>query len=289
MPQPCWIETPWRAKARISASGTAAPPTSERMPVGSFQRVGPFGQRALVGLDQAQPDRRHAERHRRRLQRHQVEQVVGVQVRPGEHQLGAVHHRAVRDAPAVGVEHRRRRHHDVGVAHAPVVGGAGHQRVQHRRAVRIDHALGPPGGARRVAHRHRVVLVVRRRSRSRRIGVGEQRLVVDEVRIAPGARRTGTRSPSRSGAAARTAGTAAAGCRRRSGSGLAHRRRSSRARRATAAGSACASRRRPPECRSSTPGGRGGSSSAWPRGRRCCKPSFSSAAASVRVRAAYSP
>ena len=32
---------PWRAKARISDSGTAAPPTSERMPVGSFQRVEP--------------------------------------------------------------------------------------------------------------------------------------------------------------------------------------------------------------------------------------------------------
>jgi hypothetical protein len=32
------IQMPWASKARISASGTAAPPTSERRPVGSFQR-----------------------------------------------------------------------------------------------------------------------------------------------------------------------------------------------------------------------------------------------------------
>ena len=38
MPQPCTIQMPCRSKARISASGTAAPPTSERMPRGSFQR-----------------------------------------------------------------------------------------------------------------------------------------------------------------------------------------------------------------------------------------------------------
>ena len=40
MPQPCSSHTPWRSKARISDSGTAAPPTSERMPAGSFQRPG---------------------------------------------------------------------------------------------------------------------------------------------------------------------------------------------------------------------------------------------------------
>ena len=40
MPQPWTIQMSCFAKARINASGTAAPPTSERMPAGSFQRPG---------------------------------------------------------------------------------------------------------------------------------------------------------------------------------------------------------------------------------------------------------
>ena len=40
MPQPCISQTPCRSKARISASGTAEPPTIERMPSGSCQRPG---------------------------------------------------------------------------------------------------------------------------------------------------------------------------------------------------------------------------------------------------------
>ena len=40
MPQPCSSHTPCFAKARISASGTAAPPTNERMPRGKVQRPG---------------------------------------------------------------------------------------------------------------------------------------------------------------------------------------------------------------------------------------------------------
>ena len=179
MPQPCWMVMPWRAKARINASGTAAPPTSERMPLGKRPPCRALGQRALVGLDQAQPDGRHTERHRRRLQRHQVEQVIGMQVRAGEHHLRALHHHAVRNAPAVGVEHRRGGHHHIGVAQAPDVGAHRHQRVQHRRAVRIDHALGSPGGAGRVAHRHRVVLVVLDVVEARGVGGLQQRFVVD--------------------------------------------------------------------------------------------------------------
>ena len=34
MPQPCMIQMPCLSKARTSASGTAAPPTSEHMPAG---------------------------------------------------------------------------------------------------------------------------------------------------------------------------------------------------------------------------------------------------------------
>ena len=76
MPQPCSSQTPCLANARISDSGTAAPPTSERMPARQLPAPGLLGERALVGLDQAHPDRRHAQRQRRRLELHQVEQVV---------------------------------------------------------------------------------------------------------------------------------------------------------------------------------------------------------------------
>ena len=112
MPQPCSSQTPCLAKARISASGTAAPPTSERMPLRHLPAPGLLGLRAIEGLDQADPDRRHAERERRRLELHQVEQIVGMQMRPGKDQLGAEHHGAVRHAPAVGMEHRRHRQHE---------------------------------------------------------------------------------------------------------------------------------------------------------------------------------
>ena len=40
MPQPCTTRRPCLSKSRIIASGAAAPPTTMRMPDGSFQRAG---------------------------------------------------------------------------------------------------------------------------------------------------------------------------------------------------------------------------------------------------------
>ena len=40
IPQPWMIQIPWLAKVRMSASGTAAPPTIERIPAGKRQRPG---------------------------------------------------------------------------------------------------------------------------------------------------------------------------------------------------------------------------------------------------------
>ena len=45
-------------------------------------------------------------------------------------------------------------------AQRPVLAEAADQRVQHGRAMRVDDALGPAGGARGVAHGDRIVLVV---------------------------------------------------------------------------------------------------------------------------------
>ena len=62
---------------------------------------------------------------------------------------------------------------------APVVGLVRHQRVDHRGAMRVDDALRPAGGAGRVAHRNRVIFLVRRVLEIRRCG-GEESLVVHE-------------------------------------------------------------------------------------------------------------
>ena len=208
----------------------------------------------------------------------------GCRCGPGKTSLRAEHHRGVRHAPAVGVEHRRHRQHARRCRAGPSSrGSCADQRVQHGRAVRIDHALGParwcprcststPGRSRRAA-----------RSRSR---PGRRRRAAPRSRRSPPAparRRTGTRSPSRTRAACREL--------------LVQRqqdvvddqeavlrvaRRSSRSRRATGAGSACASRRPRPGCRNSTRGARGGSSTAWRRARPSSGPA---AAAPRRARA----
>ena len=276
MPQPCRIQMPCRSKARISASGTAAPPTSERMPRGSFQR--PWLRESATA-----PRRRPGSGSSRWSARPATSvggsccirssRSSGCRCGPGKDQLDAHHHGAVRHAPAVGVEHRRHRQDHVGAAQAPEVAQAGDQRVQDGGAVRIHDALGPPGRARRVAHGHRVVLVVRRVLESR-----------------PGRRRPAALRSRRSSAGHRRAGerkhdhllepvqVGELPVQRqqhvvdRRGSGPARRPRSSRSRRARGAGSACASRRRRPECRSSTPGARGGSSTAWRRGRPSSAP-----------------
>ena len=104
-----------------------------------------------------------------------------MQVRAREDDLHAHHHRRIRDAPAVGVEHRRDRQQHVGAAQAPEVAAAAHQGVQDGRAVRIHHALAAPGGARRVAHGHRVALVVVDEGETVGVGSLQQRLVVVEA------------------------------------------------------------------------------------------------------------
>ena len=223
--------------------------------------------RGLEGLDQAHPDGRHAQRQRRRLQLHQVEQVVGVQVRAGEDDLGAHHHRAIGHAPAVGMEHRRHRQQAVGALQVPHVAQAADQACAARSsgANRPRPWAGrwcPRCSTSRSGHARRAARTGSRPGRRRPATARSRRT----PRV-PARRRTETRSPCRRHAGARTACTAAAGCRRRSGSGPGRRRRSSRSRPAPGAGSACASRRRLPGCRNRLPGAHGGSRPAWPRVR----------------------
>ena len=81
------------------------------------------------------------------------------QARAGDHQRGAGQRGRVGQAPGVGVEHRHDRQHE-SRSRRPSASAIMHaERVQDGRAVRVDDALGVPGGAARVAHGRGAVLV----------------------------------------------------------------------------------------------------------------------------------
>ena len=79
---------------------------------------------------------------------------------PGITRSAPVATAGVGEPPRVGVEHRHHRQDAVGLAHPERVGHHRPHRVQERAAVAVDDALGVAGGAARVAHARRLVLVV---------------------------------------------------------------------------------------------------------------------------------
>ena len=84
-----------------------------------------------------------------------LEQALRVEVGPGEDELRAQHRGEIGVAPGVRVEHRHDREQRVVVrdAQAERRGGRDAERVQDRRAVRVDDALAAAGRAAREAHR----------------------------------------------------------------------------------------------------------------------------------------
>ena len=104
-----------------------------------------------------------------------------MQVGAWEDQLHTHHHRAIGHAPAVGVEHRGDWQYDVGAAQAPKISQTGYQRMQDGGAVRIDHAFGPPCGARGVAHRYGVVFIMVGVTETVGVGGVQQGFVVVEL------------------------------------------------------------------------------------------------------------
>ena len=111
--------------------------------------------------EDAHPDRRHAGRPGHPLLHEVLEQALRVEERPRVDELRAEHGREVRVAPGVRVEHRHDRQDRVGFADPEPhrVAGRDAERVQHRRAVRVEHAFRHAGRAARVTHRGSFVLV----------------------------------------------------------------------------------------------------------------------------------
>ena len=109
----------------------------------------------------AQPDRRHARRPGHALLHEVVEQRLRVEVRARIDESCAEHRRDVRVAPRVRVEHRHdgKDHVLLRDPEAQRVAGCNAERVQDRRAVRVDDAFREAGRAARVTHRGGGVLV----------------------------------------------------------------------------------------------------------------------------------
>ena len=123
-----------------------------------FRRRQP-GAARLQMLQQPEPDRRHRRRHGDALAFQQLVQRGTVELRAGHDQLRPGHRRGIGQRPAIGVEQRHHRHHRVARGQAEEIRRGAGQRMQHVRAVRIEHALGAARGARGVAEPGRRVLV----------------------------------------------------------------------------------------------------------------------------------
>ena len=159
-------------------SGTAAPPAF------SSRRLDEVGRR--IELQEAVPDRRHAGAPGDALGRDQLGQPLRGEVGTGQDLPRPQHRGDVRDAPGHRVEHRHHRHHRVGLANAHRVGQRRAEGVEDDRAVRVQHPLGPAGGAARVAHRRRRVLVELGELESR-VAACHQLLVVERSLALAGA------------------------------------------------------------------------------------------------------
>ena len=90
---------------------------------------------------------------------HELEERLGVQVRPREDELRPRSQARIREPPGVRVEEGDDREHGVAVAEAEHVARADRERVERRRAMRVEDPLGPPRRAARVAKDRRRSLV----------------------------------------------------------------------------------------------------------------------------------
>ncbi|PAV69244.1 hypothetical protein WR25_05509 [Diploscapter pachys] len=117
--------------------------------------------RALAGRigigEHRQPHRWHARRYRHALLVHQPAQYFGV-VDRGEDQLGSRHRRRERRAPGGGMEQRHHRQQHVGRRQSQHRRRRRQHRMQHGRAMLIQHALGVTRRPAGVAEHARVAL-----------------------------------------------------------------------------------------------------------------------------------
>jgi len=131
-------------------------------------------------LLQHQPHRWHAERQRDPLVAQQFVDAAPVECRSRHHQPRAAHRARVGHSPGVDVEHRHDQQDTLVRTDRQPVDRAGSPGMQHRRAVRVEHAFRIAGRPRGVTERGGTVLV---ELRPREIAglSGEQLFVTQEI------------------------------------------------------------------------------------------------------------
>ena len=110
-------------------------------------------------LEKAEPDGGHTERKVAGFRDGEIEKAPAVEVRTRQHQLGAAHRGRVGNAPGINVEERHDQQNAVGGRKPEAVRRACRERMEHRRAVRIQNAFRIARRAGRVAERGRGALV----------------------------------------------------------------------------------------------------------------------------------
>ena len=163
---------PCSLKPSIIDCGTAAPPTTIERRAERSQRSGSASSAARIAIHTVGTPA--VMRHPLALE--QVEDALGVEVGTGEDEAGAGEGRRVGQSPGVGVEHRHHREDRVAAGDPERVRERDAEAVQNGGAVRVGDALGPAGGARRVAHGGGLALLELRPIRG--LGSAEQLLVV---------------------------------------------------------------------------------------------------------------
>ena len=173
MPQAC-SDPRRRVPSRTPPGASAAPPSRRRGPAAATR-----GRRRAPGCARAARSRSSAPRRRSWavLGLDQPDQRLGLQEPVRHDQVRAGHHRGVRQAPGVRVEHRHHRQHPVVLrqrrTRCPVQTPI---ECRYDRPVAVDDALRVPGGAAGVAHRRRRPLV--QFGPAERVGLGGEQVLV---------------------------------------------------------------------------------------------------------------
>ncbi len=110
-------------------------------------------------VEQTEPDGRDAHRRSHVFAVQQVEERGRIAMAAGHDHGRARHGRGVGQAPGIDVEHRHDGKDPIDRAQTDRIGKIHRHGVQHGRAMRKQHALGPTGGARRVTERRGGILV----------------------------------------------------------------------------------------------------------------------------------
>ena len=132
------------------------------------------------GVENGNPNRGNATGDGHALADHQFQNALWIDVRTGKHEARTKHGRGKRDAPGVGMEHRRNGQDGIRFVHSKHFHEAATEGVQNNSAVGVDDAFGKPSRTRGEAH-GRAVIFVNRRIAKISIGIRQEIFIVQRA------------------------------------------------------------------------------------------------------------